>query len=201
MTLRSLLAGLRRAVWPLALLAVCGAGLHCERQPVPGEGTAATASADAAPVDPVLLAFLSRARSAHHRADGFEEQNDLEAAVGALGEVIEGPVPAGPYPETREVAADTRARLADLRSRMGRFDEATRDLQAGLSLATERTYFRGHLFEVRGLVEERRSKALAEAGNESEAEAARKRALDAFEQAMDIQAEVIRDALGKERNP
>ena len=36
------------------------------------------------PVDPALLAFLSRARSAHHIADGAEEKDDLGRAVEVL---------------------------------------------------------------------------------------------------------------------
>jgi hypothetical protein len=93
------------------------------------------------------------------------------------------------------VLADTSARLADLRSQQGDFDEAARDVTAGLGLAPERTYFRGHLFEVKGLVEERRAKQLSASGQLAKAEAARTQALQAFEQAMQIQAEVIQQAL------
>lgn len=155
---------------------------------------------DAAPVDPTLLAFLSRARSAHHIADQHEEDSELEPAVSALAAVIDGPVPGGtaPPPEAREVLADTRARLADLESRRGRFDEAAKHVERGLEQARETTYFRGHLFEVRGLVEERRAKQLRDSGDTAGADAAKKRALDAFEQSMDIQAEVIGGALGEE---
>jgi len=152
-------------------------------------------------VDPVLLAFLSRARSAHHRADAFEQQHQLEAAVAELVSVTRGPAPPGSYPEAREVLADTHARLADLRSRQGRFDEAEQEVEAGLELATGRTYFRGHLFEMRGLVHERRHRALDADGKHAEAEAAREAALRAFERAMRIQAEVIRGALGEQEDP
>ena len=70
---------------------------------------------------------------------------------------------------------------------------------SGLELATERTYFRGHLFEVEGLVEERRAGRLARDGDAAGADAARQRALVAFEQAMAIQGEVIQRALGTEQ--
>ena len=73
-----------------------------------------------------------------------------------------------------------------------------RALERGLDLAREITYFRGHLFEVRGLVEERRSKELKDAGASDQAEAAKKRALDAFEKSMSIQAEVIQKAIPDE---
>jgi hypothetical protein len=115
------------------------------------------ATADSAvPVDPVLLAYLSRARSAHHRAD-LTEANDPKLATIALQQFVEGPVPPGgtSLAEVREVLADTHARLADLWSRQGEFDRAQRSVARGLELAPEISYFRGHLFEVQGFVEER----------------------------------------------
>jgi hypothetical protein len=63
----------------------------------------------------------------------------------------------------------------------------------GLELVPGPSYFRGHLIEVRGLSEERRSKALAAAGNMEKAEQAKQRALAAFQEAMDIQARVIEE--------
>ena len=116
----------------------------------------------ATPVDPALLAFLSRARAAHHRADLLEEKGKIEPAVAELRKVINGPVPRAqtPYVEVGEVMADTRARIADLLSQLDQFEDAMHEVEAGLGLAKQQSYFRGHLFEVRGLVEERRAKAL-----------------------------------------
>jgi len=146
------------------------------------------------PIDPVLLAFLGRARSAHHAADAYEERGDLAAATKTLADVVAGPVPGGarPPPEAREVIADTRARMADLESKVGKFDEALREVERGLERVPETSYFRGHLFEVRGLIEERRQKALEERGDRAAADQARQRALQAFEESMRIQSEVIR---------
>jgi hypothetical protein len=145
-------------------------------------------------VDPVLLAFLSQARSAHHVADQREAEGDMAAALRALQGLVTGPKPPGTPPEVGEVLADTRARIADLLSRAGRFDQADAEIGEGLSLAREPSYFRGHLFEVRGLVEERRAKALSGTGRGPEAEKATERSLSAYEEAMKIQAEVIRQA-------
>ena len=149
------------------------------------------------PVDPALLAFLSRARSAHHVADGFEEQKQLDRAVGVLEELVKGPQPGGQPPpsEVREVLSDTRARIADLESRRGRFESAEQHLKQGLDLAREATYFRGHLYEVRGLVEERRSKDLSAKGESGAAETAKQRALEAFEESMKIQEQVIKSTV------
>ena len=179
---------MRRAA-SLLLLGLALAG--CHRAPPDPCGGAEGGK----PVGPALLAFLSRSRSAHHRADAREEHQELAAAEGELQAIIQGPRPACPdAAEVREVLADTHARLADLRSRHGDFAAALADLERGLALVPETSYFRGHLFEVRGLVEERQSKALAGRGDGAGAGAAQARALDAFQEAMRIQSEVIQQA-------
>jgi hypothetical protein len=148
-----------------------------------------------APVGPALLAFLSRSRSAHHRADGLEERNDLKGAEAELDAVIHGPKPPCPAAaEVREVLADTRARLADLASRHADFAGALASVEQGLALVPEQSYFRGHLFEMRGLVEERQAKALGAGGDAAGARAAEERALRAFQEAMSIQSAVIEKA-------
>lgn len=146
-------------------------------------------------VDPVLLAFLSKARSAHHLADQNEAKGDRTAALRALQDLTSGAKPPGTAPEVDEVLADTRARIADLLSQAGRFDQADGEVNEGLTHAKTPTYFRGHLFEVRGLVEERREKALRGTGRGQEADRAHERSLDAYEAAMKIQAEVIGSAV------
>ena len=142
-------------------------------------------------IDAPLLAFLSKARSAHHVADQREAEGDRAAALRTLQSLTAGQVPAGNTPEVEEVLADTRARSADLLSQVGRFDQADAELSAGLEHAQAPTYFRGHLFEVRGLAEERREKALRSNGRGQEADQARERSLSAYEEAMKIQAQVI----------
>jgi hypothetical protein len=140
------------------------------------------------------LAFLSQARSAHHVADQREAEGDVTAALRALQGLTTGPKPPLGSPEVNEVLADTRARIADLLSRSGRFEQADREVEEGLTSAKQPSYFRGHLFEVRGLVEERREKALRGNGRAQEADQARERSLSAYEEAMKIQAEVIQKA-------
>ncbi len=146
-------------------------------------------------VDPVLLAFLSKARSAHHTADLREAAGDSAAALASLQALTGGELPPGNAPEVDEVLADTRARVADLLSRGGRFDQADAEIAVGLEHAKAPTYFRGHLLEVRGLVEERREKDLRGQHRGQEADQARDRSLSAYEEAMKIQAEVIRTAV------
>jgi tetratricopeptide (TPR) repeat protein len=181
----------------VALVALAG----CSR--VEGEGAArrdeglCACDGPAPVVDATLLAFLSKARAAHHDADLAEERGDRDAAVKALERVVVGPVPGGaaPPPEAAEVLADTLARLADLRSAAGDFDAAERDAARGLALASDPTYFRGHLFEVRGLVRERRAAALAAGGDAAAAAAQRRAAVADFEEAIGIQDRVIERAL------
>ncbi|MFO0613705.1 MAG: hypothetical protein U0414_14015 [Polyangiaceae bacterium] len=186
-----------RAFWPalVALAAACGLA-----------GTAVLACRDEAPagihadplpasaVNPVLVAFLSKARAAHHRADLAEAEGNRVATIRALTEVVTGKTPEH-TPEVKEVLADTYARLGDLESQEGDFDDALDDVQDGLELATEITYFRGHLFEVRGLVEERQAKKLEAKGDDAGAKAARDRASAAFDEAIDVQEQVIDRAL------
>jgi hypothetical protein len=159
-------------------------------------------------VDPALMAFLSKARAAHHEADLAIEADDKPAAVRALERVTRGPRPAAATgagreipPEAAEVLADTHARIADLRSEAGDFARALREIDAGLALAQKPTHFRGHLFEVQGVVLERQSKALREQSDAAGAERARAAAMDAFETAMKVQDQVILDALGDASAP
>jgi hypothetical protein len=179
-----------------ALLACCFALAACKRED-PGSSERCTATDAGTPVDPVLLAFLSRARAAHHVADAQETNDDLAAAVAPLASLVAGPLPrpsgAQLAPEVREVLADTRARLADLRSRQGAFELALADVRAGLESASEPNYFRGHLLETEGLVDERQAKAL-ESKDPGAAAAARARAIALLEQAMAVQAGVIASA-------
>lgn len=177
-----------RAKW--LLIAALGGGCESHKAPCPEPPTAR-------PVDASLLAFLSRARSAHHAADRAEDKNDLATAVRVLGEIVSGPLPAGGTEgrtEVREVLADTLARLADLRSRSADFKAAEADIERGLRLAREPSYFRGHLYEVSGLMWERRAKLFRDQGDAEAARKASERSLEAFEKSMKIQANVIRDS-------
>ncbi len=147
-------------------------------------------------VEPGLLSFLSRARAAHHLADN-QERTHPEQALATLRAVLNGPkpgTPSGLTPEVREVLADTAARVADMESSLGRFNEATRTVHEALGWVPDVSYFRGHLFEVMGLIEERLARTLDQQQKPSEAQIARSRAMAAFEQSMEIQAEVIRTA-------
>jgi hypothetical protein len=176
----------------LAALAVVACAQKMESDAA-APGTCACAGAEAV-VDPALLAFLSKARAAHHEADLAEDAKDLKGAVAALTRVTSGPHPSG-APEVAEVLADTRARLADLESQLGQSAQALGEVEAGLTLADQPTHFRGHLFEVKGVVLERQAGALKAQGDTAGAERVKGDAIKAFDEAIEIQNKVIEKAL------
>ncbi len=196
-------ASARRAFWRLWAIALVGllawvlsAAVGCS--PDKTAPARPACSCDPAPVvDPALLAFLSKARASHHQADLAEQAAKPERAVAVLERLVGGPIPGGvsPSAEVREVLADTYGRLGELRSRAGQHEAAMADVGRGLELAREPTHFRGRLWEIRGLVEERWAAELERQGRSDEAGQARERAIESFEKAIAIGDEVIRRAL------
>jgi tetratricopeptide (TPR) repeat protein len=156
----------------------------------PAIGCSKEASSHGEPVDEVLMAYLSNARVLHHEADLAEDGGDLKTAIAALDRLLAKPEPRK-APEIDEVVADTNARLADLLSRTNDFALAAKHVDKGLARATGVSYFRGHLLEVRGLVEERLAKDLTAKGDAAGAGAAKERAMKAYEEAIKIQDDVI----------
>ncbi len=178
----------------LALGALGGLAAGCQDQGAP----APSASSEGRPVvDTTLVAFLSKARAANHAADLSITNGDRQAAIKHLRRVTEAARPRV-SPEVVEVLADAHARLGELLAEEGDFQAASREVDAGLALATEVTLFRANLFMARGVVQERRMKALEQAGDTSGAAAARAAALTAFETAMTLQEKVIEEALADE---
>jgi hypothetical protein len=160
---------------------------------------------DGTPVDTEIMAFLSEARALHHEANMKEESGDLGGAVGAMERLVaarrphsDPRAPAAPPPEVEEVLADAYARLAELRLKKGELDPAAGAVKSGLEHVAEATYFRGHLVEVQGLVEEARAAQLADAGNPAEAAKAREHAIQLLEEVVKIQDQVIQRSLGKD---
>ncbi|PIE05943.1 MAG: hypothetical protein CSA75_02140 [Sorangium cellulosum] len=147
-------------------------------------------------VDAPLMAFLSKTRAAHHQADQREESGDIAGAIRALESITSTQLGrTASRPEAKEVLADTQARLADLQGQLGNYEDAEKSVSQGLKLAPRDSFFEGHLYEMRGVNEERRSKALAELGDKVGAEAAKQKALSAFDKVIDIQERVIRREL------
>ena len=164
-------------------------------------GTASTCvDGDAAttPIDTDVMAFLSAARARHHEANLKEDAGDLSGAVDAMQQLVTMKTPhAGSIVvEVEEVLADAHARLAELRLKTKDVDGASRDATRGLGHASEPTYFRGHLLEVLGIVEEERAKQLELSGKADDAKQARARAIQLFHEVVGIQSQVIERSLG-----
>ena len=161
---------------------------------------AGDASGGAPPIDTEVMAFLSEARALHHQANLKEEAGDLAGAIGAMERLVAArrPHPERKGPEVEEVLADAYARLAELRLKKGELDPAAAAVKSGLEHVAEATYFRGHLVEVQGLVEEARAAQLADAGNATEAARAREHAIQLLEEVVKIQEQVIQRSLAKD---
>lgn len=153
-----------------------------------------------AAVDTEIMAFLSEARALHHEANMKEESGDVAGAVSAMERLVAArrPHPERKGPEVEEVLADAYARLAELRLKKGELDPAAAAVKSGLEHVAEATYFRGHLVEVQGLVEEARAAQLADAGNATEAARAREHAIQLLEEVVKIQEQVIQRSLTKD---
>jgi hypothetical protein len=148
-------------------------------------------------VDTEIMAFLSEARALHHEANLKEESGDLAGATSSIERLVAArrPHPERTTPEVEEVLADAYARLAELRLKKGDLDPAAQAVKTGLDHVAEATYFRGHLVEVQGLVEEARAAQLADAGNVAGAEQAREHAIQLLEEVVKIQDQVIQRSL------
>lgn len=189
-----------KAVTSLALvLSLAACGIAKPDRPSPSDCREAAGASSSAPlVDAPLVAFLSKARAVHLQADIAESGGDVAEAVRLLDSLVRSPAVGGEYPspEVREVLADTCARLGELEASRGAFDAARRFVKRGLELATDRTHYRGRLYEVLGAIERRAYDKLRAQGDETAARAAKERATAALQEAVSIQEDVIRRALG-----
>lgn len=152
------------------------------------------------PVDLEVMAFLSEARSLHHEANLHEAARDDRAALASLDKLTKAPRPhpEKTIPEIEEVLADTYARIAEIRLRDGDTTGAAKDVEEGTKHAKDDSYFKGHLLEVGGIVQEARAAELTDAGKTADADDAKKRALALLHQAVEVQDKVIRASLGQD---
>jgi hypothetical protein len=184
---------LRMAKLSTIVAAITIGVVACDR---PDASRAAAADAGA-PFDVETMAFLSEARALHHEANVAEDNGDLRSAIAAVDRIAHAKRPHADRaaPEIDEVLADAYARLAELDLRTGDSDGASRAANEGLAHARATTYFRGHLLEVEGVVEESRAASLADAGDGAGAARARSNAMRLLEEAVSVQERVIEAAL------
>jgi len=148
------------------------------------------------PIDTDVMAYLSLARSLHHQANLSEDSRDVPGAIAPLEHLVRVAKPhdGTTVPEVEEVLADTYARMAELRLRTGELAAAEDDVRQGLTHAPGATYFRGHLLEVMGIIDEARASSFADAGQVAAAQQARGRAREFLKQAVAVQEEVLAHA-------
>ncbi len=163
----------------------------CTKAPPP------SADESGSPLDAPLMAYLSMARALHHEATLEEDSGSPAKALAAMDRLLAAPRPANAnaIPEVEEVLADAFARSTELAIHAGDLDRGARYAKEGLTHASGTSYFRGHLLEVDGLLEEARVAALRDAGKSAEAEAAKTRAIEKLEAAVRVQQSVIGGAL------
>ena len=181
----------------IAVFAAGLAGTLCVLGCSRGRGTAEgcpSVDTTTPPIDEHIMAFLSAARAMHHEADIKEHAGDDDGAIEVLERLVSMRAPAAT--EADEVLADAYARLAELRLRKNDVPAADREIRSGLDHAAVTTYFRGHLLELEGIVEETRAALLVDAGETKEAAEARARAVSLLEEAIQVQGKVIARALG-----
>jgi hypothetical protein len=163
-----------------------------------GSGAGRVAGDAGTPVDTEVMAFLSEARALHHQANLRESAGDGTGATEAIDRLVraERPHPAEKIPEVEEVLADAFARLAELHLARRDVEGALHAVDQGLAHAPSPTYFRGHLLEVQGIIEEARAAELADAGKKDDSAKARAHASELLQEAVRVQEQVIGRALG-----
>lgn len=173
--------------WALALLSALG----CSKARAP---ISVQDPEDGAPsIDADVMAYLSLARALHHQANLSEDARDLPGALAPLEHLVHVGTPheGTRVPEVEEVLADTYARMAELRRRAGDLAAAETDVRQGLSHAPDTTYFRGHLLEVMGIIDEARASSLLDAGRVEAGDRARAEAREHLKEAVRVQEEVL----------
>ena len=178
----------------LLLFALAASAACAQQRETPGHGRESSEAGVA--VDTEVMAYLSMARARHHEAN-LKEDDDVPAAIVVLDRVTTAkrPHPGQRIPEIEEVLADTFARIAELCVRKGDLAKASDSVREGLTHAEAASYFRGHLLEIGGIIEESRAAALRDAGQQAQAAAAKARALDLLHQAVLVQERVVDQSL------
>jgi len=159
--------------------------------PVVAAALAACAAEEPArAVDERLLAALGLAQGYQHQADELAELGQRQEAIERVQKVLEIPFPRG-APEGEDVRLDAWGRLAELRLDEGDEPGAEAAIERGLGEARRVSYFKARLHAVRGRVLRARAARLREAGQDAESREASREAIQAFEQSIEINRQVL----------
>ena len=140
--------------------------------------------------DQRLLAAIGTAQARMHEADELEARGDREAAIARARDVLDVPFPHG-APEREDVRLDAWGRIGELE--LGRGDDAAaeRAVTEGLREVTRASYFGARLHVVRGRLHRERAARARASGDEGTARRESEAAIEALEQSIAINAEVL----------
>jgi tetratricopeptide (TPR) repeat protein len=148
--------------------------------------------------EPLMIA-LAQAKNFHHKADVYLREGQLDDAIDAVAEILAVPFPQG-APEAEDVMLDARARLAKLLSAQGKAEEAMKVVDQGIAGAGRRSFFLANLYTVKGEVFEAMAIMLDDQETEkatAQARAARRQAIEAFDQSIAINTALQRALMGE----
>jgi tetratricopeptide (TPR) repeat protein len=148
--------------------------------------------------EPLMIA-LAQAKNYHHKADVYLREGQFESAIDAVKQILAISFPQG-APEAEDVTLDARARLAKLLSAQGKAEEAMKVVDQGIAGASRRSFFLANLYTVKGEVYEAMANMLDDQETEEareQARAARKQAIEAFDQSIAINTELQKALMGE----
>ncbi|ACY14688.1 hypothetical protein [Haliangium ochraceum] len=157
--------------------------------------TALPDPASGAPLSEELMLALSMAKTYHHKADVFLQENRAAEAAEAVAEILSIRFPAD-APEAEDVRLDARARLAKLLASRDQLTEAMAVVDAGLEQQPRRSFFLANLYTVKGELHELRAVEL-DPSDENAARDQRRAAITAFDESIRINRD-LQEALLQE---
>lgn len=175
---------LRMPLLGASLAALVGVLTSCgQRADAPHETPVRATSLDGQRPRLDAAAWVERVRAAHLRADGHVRAGDVERALVELQAAVETAAPDTVHPEHARVARqDLWFRIAQLELGRGRASVAIASTDTGLALGRARDLFTANLLIARG-------EALEAEGRRTEAAAS-------YFEALQINARLLRTALG-----
>lgn len=165
---------------PLLLLVITYAACAAQDDP----------SAEARLVDEQLLAALGLAQSYQHQADELEALGERREALTKVRLIQEIPFPDG-APEGEDVRLDAWGRIAELQLATGDLEAADDAIRRGLAESSRASFFKARLHAVRGRILRARAERSREEGRAEEGRQISREAIDAFEQSIAINRQVL----------
>lgn len=140
---------------------------------------------DSEVLDEKLMIALAQAKNYHHKADIYIQEGKGAEAAEALHQLLRISFPDS-APEGEDVLLDARARLAKVLLAQGAIQDALQLVDEGIDGAKRRSFFLANLYTVKGELHEAAAQAMDQQGNQAGAAAARRDAIQAFDESIRI---------------